>query len=223
VDFTQNVGVKRIRAALIITSLLNRTLQWFSSLQDDRGDSHNSIVEAIVLASGNGMNRRAGIFSSARTRPQLPGLTGSPKTTPLADIILSHTNTALPRSDLDLEVGSGQKGGKLIAAAFERAEERKSMAEELKSKRIQREIAELESQNSIVKRESLPMRDEMDSKRCDKYGEEEYDFEAMRQRYLQRREATDLLKLSCTSTQLKMIIHWVDLCKDGEIAEPIRE
>jgi hypothetical protein len=111
-----------------------------------------------------------------------------------------------------IESSTESNDGKLIGAAVVRAEERKRMADELKSKRIQRELAELESAATPrVDFDSLPMIAHSGDV-CVRR-DEGVDFDGMRQRYLRRREKKDVLRLGINESEKQLIVNWAELSK----------
>jgi hypothetical protein len=116
---------------------------------------------------------------------------------------------------------------RFILAAAEKAAERKALAEALKAKRIEREIARLERANGPYIRfdtttdtgtlEGADSQTTADSDVPAAPPADKIDLAAMRRRYLERLESKDILKLRATPAQLELIVNWVGLASEGRV------
>ena len=171
--------------------------------------------------------RVAGIFSGGHARARNPSISKE-KEEAKADTVLTDDNQdnddfgRLLAESLNKEKDS--KGPKYIYSAAEKAKERKQFLDQLKTKRIEREVAKIEeTQGPLLRFDSTSITGEVTllEPQMDRIspeeksdGDPEFDFEAMRMRYMERRDRKDILKLCATPNQLRLIVNWVELSKN---------
>ncbi|OHT08665.1 hypothetical protein TRFO_22751 [Tritrichomonas foetus] len=117
------------------------------------------------------------------------------------------------------------KKPKYIFAALEKADERKAMADEMKNLSLEREIKKLEEKNgpfiryytdgqhepTEVPKEEAEILEKIQAGEIEKKEPEQIDFEGMRQRYMERLENKDILKLKLNQKRMNLILHYAEI------------
>jgi hypothetical protein len=174
------------------------------------------------------MTKVAGLFA-ARSRPPAPSTARPPPAPPPAQVPPA-ADTAF-ESLLRVRLDSDAPRPRFILAAAERAAERRALAEALRAKRIEREIARLERTHGpyirfdtgagadAVAAEAEPAEPPAvpESAAPPAGPADGIDLAGMRRRYFERLESADILRLRATPAQLALIVNWVALARpDGE-------
>jgi hypothetical protein len=173
----------------------------------------------------------AGIFSTAKSRPAAPSVPKLHAEAIRGEVESTDDRTFEVLLSSRMKIESDAPKPKYILAALEKAEERKAMAEILRARRREREIAKLEKQHgdylrfdtvtgtgdfsAIANTEETATRGRM-ATGIDSDPVTDFDFTGMQDRYLERLQAKDILKLQLTPAQLKLIVEWVELARDTQ-------
>ena len=129
------------------------------------------------------------------------------------------------------------KKPKYIFAALEKADERRAFADEMKNLNLEREIKKLEEKDGPyirfytdgtqdpkeITEEEFKMveneeqkenqNEELDQQKLLQKKIEEVDIEGMRQRYMERLNEKDILKLQIKPKRMKLILHYHEIAK----------
>jgi hypothetical protein len=161
----------------------------------------------------------AGIFEGAQSRASAPVFSGSRPPPPGIERPGDHSfEPILSR----IKVNDEPQRPKYILAAMEKAGERRALSDVLKARRIEREVAKLEQRDGpFIHFDTTTNTGDFNADHSIEAGTAapeigggahiEFDFEGMRRRYLERLDATEILKLRASPAELKLIVNWVDL------------
>ena len=120
---------------------------------------------------------------------------------------------------------------KYIFAALEKADERKAFAESLRNLRNEREFEKLEKEQGNFLRfytigndadnpseiEIQRISEELDSKIIHEDQVQEIDFDGMKERYMERLNEKEILKLSISQKKMDMIVNFAQMIKEQNI------
>lgn len=160
----------------------------------------------------------AGLFGKA-SRPKAP--------IDVEEMIASNIdidgNTQDDKFDqlLAKQVKISENKPKYIIAAIEKAEERRELAENVKQLKLEREIEQLEKDQIVLRFntddinnvteeivQNTPESNEIKLDNENQEEEEKYNIESMRQRYFQRMEEKDILKMNLSKQEIVRILNW---------------
>lgn len=159
----------------------------------------------------------ASIFGGGTSRPAKPAIAR-----PVVNIELSKEKSEFEKILSEQRAKADTSKPRFIYAAAEKAKERRALDEALKAKRYEREIERLEREHGpLIRFDSMnPEGGELEftesssfpvSERKEDKIEKISGLNEMRERYLQRVEVTDILKLDVSEEQMKLIVNWVPL------------